>query len=430
MPMIENEEIIILGGGLAGLSAAFHSGRPLYEANARPGGTADSICKNGYVFDLGIHVLHSKNAYFLDLLSRLELPLGFHKRDAWIYSGGQYFLYPFQVNTSHLPLRRRIDCVAKFLLRNNRKEAANYEEWMINNFGQGFSDTFLIPYAEKFWRYPPRDMTYEWAGDRVPRPKLLNVLKGMFRDQDTALGPNPLFSYPAKPGAGFADIALTLANASPHIHCGMQATRLDLQARRVIFNNGEKEIHYQRLISTIPLPELLRLCPDVPTTIQSEVVKLKCNSIATVNLGVDRPRLSGRHWIHFPAPEISFFRMSFPTNFAPGLAPDGVSTIQAEISYDQANAPDKEHLCHQVIEDLRRVGILATKDKVVYKDMVCLPYAYVIYTHDRHEAVQKIHDFLYTHQVYPCGRYGDWEYQWSDEAILSGKKTIETVLSQ
>ena len=66
---------IILGGGLAGLSAAYHSGIPLYEALAKPGGTAASLDEQGFVFDLGIHVLQSKNVYFLELLDKLGVRL-------------------------------------------------------------------------------------------------------------------------------------------------------------------------------------------------------------------------------------------------------------------------------------------------------------------------------------------------------------------
>ena len=59
------KELIILGGGLAGLSAGYHSNGIIFEKNKTIGGHAISNSKNGFTFDEGIHVLHTKNQYVL-----------------------------------------------------------------------------------------------------------------------------------------------------------------------------------------------------------------------------------------------------------------------------------------------------------------------------------------------------------------------------
>ena len=41
-----------------------------------------------------------------------------------------------------------------------------------------------------------------------------------------------------------------------------------------------------------------------------------------------------------------------------------------------------------------------------------------------------IHRYLRELDIFPCGRYGDWEYLWADQAILSGKRVAEKVLAQ
>src|ERR1035441_9950345 len=41
---------------------------------------------------------------------------------------------------------------------------------MHSTLGKGFADIFLTPYSEKFWTVHPREMTFEWAGNRVPKP--------------------------------------------------------------------------------------------------------------------------------------------------------------------------------------------------------------------------------------------------------------------
>lgn len=422
---------IILGGGLAGLSAAYHSGFPVYEASAAPGGTAASVNSQGFVFDLGIHILHSKDTYFLELLEKLEVKLVTHQRSGWIFSHNKFFPYPFQVNTSHLPFLTRLQCILGFLAsRINKKTPRNYQEWMVNNFGRGFAEIILTPYARKFWGVSPQDMTYEWAGNRVPRPSFSEVVKGAFKDQDTALGTHVSFQYPSNLGQGFGAIANALAAKVKEIHYGLKATAIELAERAVLFDHGQLRVNYHRMISTLPLPELLKLLPGemVPAEITAAAKALKYNSIAVVNLGVDHPAISEKHWIHFPEPHISFFRISFPKNFAAGLAPSRNSAIQAEVSYMSVTQPDPERLLAEVKQDLVKVGVLAADTRVIFEEVVFLPYGYVIYDHDRESAVAAIHQFLQKFNIYPCGRYGDWEYLWSDQAILSGKKAAESCL--
>ena len=66
-----NKEIIILGGGLSGLSACYHGQGTIYEKNIKPGGQASSSEENGFIFDEGIHVMHTKNEYILNLMEKL-----------------------------------------------------------------------------------------------------------------------------------------------------------------------------------------------------------------------------------------------------------------------------------------------------------------------------------------------------------------------
>ncbi len=424
-------DVMVLGGGLAGLSAAYHGGLPLYEARDSCGGTADSFLKDGFVFDAGVHILQSKIPYFHDLMKKLGVEMVSHQRRAWIYSHGSYTPYPFQVNSNHLPLGRRIRCVADFLLRTRRKyDPQNYEEWLVQNFGQGFASTFLIPYSEKFWRVPPREMTFEWAASgRVPVPRIKDVVLGAFRDHQTALGTHSEYQYPKKPGAGFAEIARALASRIGEVCCGMEATAIHPEDGAVVFNGGERTVTYKRLISTLPLPALIGLLPSPPAEVLSAAGRLRHNSMVAVNLGIGRPDVTKEHWIHFPEHEVSFCRISFPHHFAEGLVPTGTSAIQAEASYDRENPPDPDALVETMCRDLTRVGVLRPNDSVVFQDVLYQPYGYVVYDHARVQTVSEIHAYLHSLNIYPCGRYGSWEYLWSDEAIMDGKAAAERVLA-
>jgi len=422
---------IILGGGLAGLSAAYHSGFPLFESQNKVGGTAATLVDNDFVFDLGIHVLQSKHPYFLHLLKELGVGLKTHTRNGWIYNHQTFFPYPFQVNTSHLPIFLRLKCLLGFAIsRKGDTLASDYADWMKKNFGAGFCDTFLTPYAKKFWCVPPETMTFDWVGNRVPRPQFWEVIKGALKNQVTELGTHAVFQYPEKKCAGFAAIAQALKDKLENIHCGMRATQIDTSNKIVFFNDDdEQQVRYEKLISTLALPEIIALLPDVPEEVRSAVDKLKWNSIAVVNLGVSKPALTDKHWIHFPEPHISFFRISFPFNFAEGLVPEGTSSIQAEVAY-RGRQPDPSEITAQVKKDLVKVGVLAADTGIIAENIVFLPYGYVIYEHNRKQLVQTIHSYLEQLDIYPCGRYGAWEYLWSDQAILSGKDVVEKIAAK
>ncbi|MCB1860757.1 MAG: FAD-dependent oxidoreductase [Gammaproteobacteria bacterium] len=423
--MLENSTII-LGGGLAGLAASVYSEAPIFEAEDHIGGVAASDTVDGFTFDRGIHILQTQNTSVINLLNDIGVDMLTHDRHAYIYSHETYTAYPFQVNTAGLPIGLRIKCLWDFINRGREQDPANYEEWMYRTIGKGFSETFLIPYSEKFWMVNPKEMTFEWTGNRVPKPNLLQVFRGALWSKQTKIGTNPTFRYPVA-AAGYGAIAAAMQTKAGTINLQYRAERIDLRNKVVHFTNGE-QVKYDTLISTIPLPELIRICPEAPDSIRAAASHLRTNSIKVVNLGIDRPNISPNHWVHFPEKDISFFRLSYPHNFSENVTPPGMSSISAEVSYSRSNPPDNEQLLQKVIKDLIKVKALEADAPVATTMVKDIPYAYCIYDKQRKSSIKVIHDWLSSVNVIPSGRYGLWTYFWSDEAILSGKRSAEKLL--
>lgn len=415
------EPILILGGGISGLSAAIASGATIYEAQDVVGGVAASDSAEGFTFDRGIHILQATNAQTLKMIQDAGVRLNDRSRRAFIYSHGNYTPYPFQVNTAGMPLLLRMRCVWDFLRRNGRgrgHQPANYEEWMLANIGRGFAEEFLIPYSEKFWTVHPREMTYEWTGNRVPQPSTLQVLRGAVWNRHTRIGTNTDFRYPSH-GTGYGAITDALARQCKAIHLGHRARRLDTRTNTLHFENG-KTVGYGKLISTIPLPELVALCDEAPAEVRAAAALLRTNSIFVVNLGIGRAARSDWHWAHFPHASESFFRISFPHNFADNVTPAGMSSISAEVAYAPDRPIDKAALVDTVTRDLIRVGVLGRDDPIVYRATSDIRYAYCIHDFPRKSAVATVRGWMLAHNVIPTGRYGLWNYFWSHEAMMSG----------
>lgn len=422
------EPIVILGGGIAGLAASLVSGAPVYEAQHHAGGVAASDSQDGFTFDRGIHVLQSANTKVMKLLADVGVQLNSRSRQAYIYSHDTYTAYPFQVNTAGLPMSLRMHCVWTFLRRPKEAQPRNYEEWMHAKLGRGFADTFLIPYSEKFWTVHPRDMTHEWTGNRVPQPSTSQVIRGALWSRQTNIGTNVDFRYPSS-APGYGAIGDAMSRKVERLHLGHRAAEIDTVQRRVNFQNGTN-VAFQRLITTIPLPDLVSLCPAAPESVRTAASALRANSICVVNLGIGRPGRNGWHWAHFPERDLCFFRISFPHNLADNVTPAGMSSISAEVAYSSTKPINRATIVEQVKNDLVRVGVLQADDPIVFTSTTHIPYAYCIHDFARKDAVRTVRTWMLAQGVVPTGRYGHWNYFWSHESIMSGLQAGEKALKE
>ena len=62
------------------------------------------------------------------------------------------------------------------------------------------------------------------------------------------------------------------------------------------------------------------------------------------------------------------------------------------------------------------------------KEAAVNQYANVIFDTDRERAATTVHAFLGEIGVHYCGRYGNWDHAWTDEAFLSGEKAAHMAL--
>ncbi|MBL7196547.1 MAG: FAD-dependent oxidoreductase [Candidatus Omnitrophica bacterium] len=419
--------MVILGAGLAGLSAAYHTGGVIYEREQEIGGTCRSLQEEGYVFDCGIHVLHTKNDYVLKLLSKYKkLGLEYKKRSAWIHSHNVLTKYPFQANTFGLPKDIANQCVAGFMdtLGKTKQGYDNYEEWVYATFGKGIADHFYLPYSEKFWTVKAKELTCDWLGIRVPRPRLEQVIRGALSIQKEEFGPNVLFQYPKR--GGIQRVAKALLKKNMKVIFGKEASRIKAD-KKVIHFSDQSFVNYDNLISTIPLPELISMIDEVPGSVREASEGLRHNSILCVNLGVRQEKLNSSHWIYFPEEQFCAFRISFPRNFSRFTVPGKWSSIQAEIAYSESKPIKYRDIVEKVIRDLIKAKIIKAKDKIKLVNTRDIKYAYVIHDHSRINNLKIINKFLRRNNIYNAGRYGQWEYLWMDEAILSGKKAAEEI---
>jgi UDP-galactopyranose mutase len=478
---------VVIGAGPTGLSAAWHLGADslLLEQNSRVGGWCRSVEVNGFTFDYAGHIMFSGDPY-VHQLYRMLLGDNVHwqDREAWIYSKNVYTRYPFQASLYGLPpdviaecivgaVEARYgslrpakdhtkangaanghtngktnghtaacslkDCCADGILessapladkapaRDASTEPKNFEEFIYKVWGAGIAKHFAIPYNRKLWAVPLDEMETSWLGGRVPLPDLKEMIEGALSPTPKPMGPNARFGYPLR--GGFQSLMdAWVPHLKGELRTDARVAAISPSRHILTLDDGSK-VRYDHLISTMPLPILIRQMGDeAPESIRKAAERLRHVSVRCVHLGIGRENVTEKHWIYYPEDTV-FHRIFVQGNASPFCNPEGGFGLTCEITYAPGKPLpcDGDDLVRLCIEDCRRVGMISTDDPILATAQCDLPYAYVVYDHHRAAAVKEARAWLEQHDIILAGRYSEWEYYNSDHAFLAGKKAADQV---
>ncbi len=419
---------IIIGAGLSGLSAAYHMGKDyrVLERDGEVGGLCRSITAKGYTFDLAPHIFFTGSQYVNGLVNELlNGDLIRQRRRAYIYTRGTYVEYPFEVNLHGLPREVIDECIEGARHRPDI-QPRNFMEWIRATMGEGVAKHYMVPYNEKIWKYPLEQMSIEWIAGRVPSPSVEEMVKGAESKVERDYGPNAYFLYPRVGGIGSIPNAFAKRVGETYLNSDVSEIRPKDKRLEVIYTrNGEpKKQETDRVLSSVPLPELVKMVKSAPEDVVKASEELVYNSLACFNIGVDRAAISDKHWLYFPEKKYPFNRISFPMNLSPETVPKGKSSIVVEVTYRGAK-PDAAETKEKVRAGLVDAEILRENDKLEVFDALDFKYAYVVYDLNHRRNVNLIQTYLKTLGASPIGRFGEWEYLNMDKSILSGKRAAE-----
>ncbi|MGH3109695.1 MAG: protoporphyrinogen/coproporphyrinogen oxidase, partial [Gaiellaceae bacterium] len=384
---------VILGAGLAGLSAAYtlqelgETHWQVYEREERVGGHARSIEVEGYVFDFGPHILFAADPEIGELIRDL-LGSNFtaQSREAHIYHHAHqlYTRFPFQAHLYGLPAGVVLDCLSGLVAAVERRargdfQPKSYEEWMRGYFGDGIAERLMIPYARKVWTVEPDEMDFAWIERRVPTPDVGRIIAGALSDDVEQVGATAHFWYPQQ--GGIEALPRALGSRVGNVQLGRELERIDIAGRNAVFRDGE-HVAFDRMIYTLPLSQLNSLVSDLPPRVRDACDGLRSQGIYCVNVGVDRPNISDKHWVYFYEDGFPFHRLSFPGNFTPHNVPPGKSSISMEIAFSDRLPLDRERVVDEAIAALTKAGILDRDDRVELVHAQEIFPAYVIYDLD------------------------------------------------
>lgn len=435
-------KILILGGGIAGLSAGYFLSKSnksvkIYEKLDTYGGLCGGFTvasKHGdFWFDYGPHFCFSNNSevkrLFFNSSERIK-----HIPKPLNYYNGFWIKHPAQNNLYGLPLEVKISCIkdmVKSLYIKNK--ISNFEDWLKAQYGEYFTYNFSNKYTRKYWAIESKYLSTNesFVGKRFYLPNLDEILQGSMTDDTPITYYAKSMNYPKK--GKFKSFLNDLKN-NVNINFNKEVVRIDTKNQIIYFNDGSCE-GYNTLISTIPLPELVRIIKDVPKKVIKAANQLKATSMYLVSLGFRKDINIKELWYYIYDEDKKFARIYLPHKKSLNNVPKNCSSLQVEICFSDfiglgiETTNVEEVLIKHVKEKIFEMGIIDSLDDIVCEDCRLWKYANIIFYKGMEKNRDIVLDYLNSIKLYSCGRFGEWDYLWSDQSFLSGKK-IASIITQ
>ena len=431
----------ILGGGPAGLTAAYtlgRRGRPgvVFEADGQVGGIAKTIEFNGYRFDLGGHRFFTK----LEPVQRLwEEMLGdeflTRPRLSRIYYNGKYFAYPLTAKdvVGRLGPVESTLCALSYLwaARRPKVEADTFEEWVTARFGRRLYDAFFRSYTEKLWGIPGSEIRSLWAAQRIKNfslGKAMLTMLGLRREHVTTLIEE--FQYPRLgPGQMWEEVGARVEEAGIGIQLQnrcVSITHADRRVRSVVLrHNGDvSEYAVDSVVSSIALRDLIQsLDPAPPPEVRAAARALRYRDLVLVALMTTEAEPFPDNWIYLHDPETRAGRVQNYGAWSAGMVRPGTTCLGVEyfcFEGDDVWQMSDEDAVSLATHELARIGLI-DPTKVIDGVKVLVPKAYPMYDSHYEAAVKTIRSYLDEFaNLQTCGRNGLHRYNNQDHSMWTG----------
>ncbi|MDH5542003.1 MAG: FAD-dependent oxidoreductase [Nitrospinota bacterium] len=445
---------IILGGGLAGLSAAHLLSKSsanitLFEEGETVGGLARTIEHNRFRFDLGGHRFITRNKRIMDFVSSilndsyLTVP-----RKSSIYMFGKYFDYPLRPANAvfGLGLRTTLQILGDYIAATAMngiapKEIRSLEDWVVSRFGRKMFNLYFKGYSEKVWGIESSRISQEWVSQRIKGLSMWSALKNAFfkfsgGDIDTLADS---FIYPE---TGIGEISDNLMRSLGNGNAVFSGARVEkvfhenftVKYVKVRTASDTIEAEGGDFVSTIPLTELLgMLDPAPPEDILVSAKRLKFRDLIVAAVMLEKPAVSDLTWLYLPEKDVKIGRIHEPNNWSRAMSPAGFTSIVAEYfcNRDEPLWKERDETIAENTADLLEKLNFISKREVAGSKVVRVPYAYPILDVGYRESYDRVMRYLGCFSnLHLAGRGGTFRYLNMDSAIESGLIAAETILDR
>lgn len=459
--MSENgkKRVVVLGAGPCGMTAAWELTKNghdvvMVEKDGDVGGlcrttshiaSADSFTPGEpYRFDLGGHRFITKNKRLMEMVVDLmKEDLLIAERKSVILLRGREFDYPLNMKNlfKNLDLvlffRAGFDYLKQTMSRKGIDESS-FEGWIRSQYGKTLYDLFFGPYTEKLWGISPREISADWAVQRIASLNLKDMLRNLFsvKKEDKRTFTKRFF-YPKKGiGQMFDMIREEVERNGAKIHFDSTPESIEIDGdvvRSVTIksNDGLTRIECDHVISTIPLDELSAIVAGADE--RDKLPELKYRALRFLNILVDKAAISGNTWMYVSEAKYFMTRIQEPNKRSPFSAPTGKTSIMLEIPcnvWDETYSASDDELFKRALSDLKDLGVDLTGKTSDYFSTYA-DHAYPVYDLKYKLHVKSLVDIINRNKnLVTCGRQGLFRYIFMDTAMEMGLFAADHVMGR
>ena len=277
--------IAILGAGIAGIAAGYHLSQrgiehTIFEKNSFWGGLCDNFSiGEGFLFDKFVHLSFTKSEVVKNLFQN-NTAFYSHKPESSNYYHNLWLKHPVQNNLASLSIDEKIRIIEDFVAKPTLNTIQNYEDWLLVQFGTYFKEHFPEKYTYKYWTLPSKELSTDWLGSRISIPSLEVLLRGAFEVQEENFYYAQEMRYPQQ--GGYKSFLNTMAT-NTSIKTQKEVALIDPIHKKITFADGS-ETNYEKLISSLPLPEIVKIIKDAPKKVAEAGEKLLATSGQLVSI--------------------------------------------------------------------------------------------------------------------------------------------------
>lgn len=468
-------DILIIGAGPTGLGAAKRLNQfnlrswLLVEAFDEPGGLASTdVTPEGFLFDVGGHVIFSHYRYFDECLDE-ALPRKedwrHHERVSYVRSRGTWVPYPYQNNISMLPKADQLVAISgmvdAYVESRTRTDApTTFDEWILRNMGDGIANLFMRPYNFKVWAIPTTKMQCNWLGERVAAPNLKLTLDNLIMSKVAGnWGPNATFRFPAHGGTGgiWKSVARTLPQ--DRLLMSTRIVKIMTEEKAAVTVDGTT-IRYKDLISTMSLDHLTRMISPPREDLTASASRLFYSTTHVIGIGIrgERPAAIGdKCWLYFPECDCPFYRATVFSNYSENNIPPADKllptlrrasgqnsldlevrkpgpywSLMFEVSESLYKPVERATLIEEVVKGALATTLLEPRDEIVSIYHRWFDHGYPTPTLERDGALAELLPQLKDrYNTWSRGRFGSWKYEVGnqDHSFMLGVEAVDNIIT-
>ena len=443
---MDKREVVIIGAGPAGLGAALELQKNnikdilILDMHSVPGGLARTVNYKGNLFDIGPHRFYTKNRDVNEVWHQtLKDKFKAVNRLTRIYYKNKFFNYPLKPFNAlkNLGIIESSQAIFDYFIsriRINNQRTNSFEDWVSRQFGKKLYRTFFKTYTEKVWGIDCKDISADWAAQRI---KGLNLYKAVLDSL------NPLknkkktktlieeFDYPVY-GAGmmYEKMAENIIRQGGEILYNSEVKKINIKDNKIesIIVNTEKEellVSAKMYFSSMPLTKTIQsITPAPEESILNASKKLFFRDHVTVNLLIDSNELFPDHWIYVHSPEVKMGRLANYNNFSLEMTKNKKNTALS-IEYFVFQNDDTWNMTDKNLIDLAREELhymkLVDRSLVIDGFVIRETDSYPVYFVGYKKYYNILHDYITNVSNLQCiGRGGMYKYNNQDHSIYTG----------